>query len=193
MKKHETEAWEHAYAVVVQYLTDHKLDITMQTTGWETNIAAPPSLQDDQSADEQLGGLLESAPGKMPVKERIAKAKREKPRTRPKTKAVTISSAIPTSEPTPVKLLGKKSGGSMTSDSDQPSRRTPSGSGRKTGAKIIQKKALVKSSDKPGTTPLKDSKTLVIQSPARTKKDVSEDSEASDVIVEDVRPRRSKK
>lgn len=86
IEKHEIEGWEHAYAVVVQYLTDHKLHITMQTTGFETNIAAPPSLQDDQSADEQLEGLLESAPGKMPVKERIAKAKGEKPRARPKTK-----------------------------------------------------------------------------------------------------------
>jgi hypothetical protein len=193
IRKHETEAWQRAYFIVYQYLTDHKFDITLKTTRFERQADLPSEPQDDLSADEQLGGLLESAPGKMPVKERIAKAKREKPMPRPKAKAVTVSTLSPASEPASVKPTGKKITSLMKGDSEEELKRTPSTVGRKTTGKTVQKRTIGKPSDKSGPTPKKDSKVLLIQSPTTIKRDVAENSEPSDFVVEDVKPRRSKR
>jgi hypothetical protein len=69
-------AWDLAYALIYQYLTEHNLSVTLETTTVETGAAAPASVRSDSTAEDQLSDLLDSAPPKVPVAERIVQAKR---------------------------------------------------------------------------------------------------------------------
>jgi hypothetical protein len=77
------EAWKRAYGLVYQFLNEHELGITIRTCALES--AEPPRLESDQStADEQFSDLLEVAPERVPLEQklRLRKAKRPHPEGR---------------------------------------------------------------------------------------------------------------
>lgn len=196
IKKRDTEAWERAYVIVNQYLALHNLKITLDTTTIETRVPPPKPSLEDSTADEQLGDLLDSAPPKLRVKDRIAKAKQTQGAAKPRGKAAAAEAEA--AKPAPKKGATAATAATAGSalpitpakgDKEEPTKKTPATSTRKAGAKPIQKRATAKG----GPTPSKDGPPLVIASPASGRKDLGSESEPSDFIIEDVKPARKKK
>jgi hypothetical protein len=72
------EAWKRAYGLVYQFLNEHQLGITIRTCALES--AEPPRLESDQStADEQLSDLLEVAPERVPLEQKLRSRKAKRP------------------------------------------------------------------------------------------------------------------
>jgi hypothetical protein len=161
-------AWDRAYAMIFQYLTEHGLDVTLETTSVETNQAPPKSFASDSTADEQFDELMEFAPPKSTVAERIAKSR--KPNSAAK------RGPSPEQQHVPKRSFAT----SEVAANVEAAKKTATGSSKK---KPLQKRSTGRPQDSPPRT---------VASPGSRKGRIDE-TETNDFIVEDIKGRANKR
>jgi hypothetical protein len=175
--KRNSIPWIRAYAIIAQYLEEHRLPITLETI--QTENGGPIQAVNDaaSSADSQLSDAIAAAPEKASVAENVRQLQN---RPRPVIEVGKSESASPEpvveekevkAEPSPVREEEKP----------QPTKRKRSAPKKTAGKGKVR------------TTPRREA-VLCISSPGRTPDDIPSDSELqSDFVIEEIRPRASKK
>jgi hypothetical protein len=77
--KRDSAAWVRAFALVTQFLAERQLKVTLDTADIEHREAAAAVGDSSSSAEVQLTGLLEGAPPKRSLQEKIASTDRKLP------------------------------------------------------------------------------------------------------------------
>jgi hypothetical protein len=171
--KRDSAAWLRAFALVTQFLAERGLKVTLGTTEVE-NREPPGAIGDSSSSAEvQLTGLLEAAPPKRSIQEKMAGTDRKPP-----TAAAPAAAAAAAAAATP----------SPSAEKEEPPKRKAAAT-RKGAAAAKGKPRAAGAS-----TPQKESKgnVVFISSPGKHL-DIPSDSELqSDFVIEEIRPREKK-
>jgi hypothetical protein len=104
--KRESTAWIRAFALVTQFLAERSLRVTLETTEVENRQPQRAVADSSSSAEVQLSGLLEGAPPKRSLQEKIAAT----PTDRKPPPAATPPTPVEKEEPPKRKGAGTRKG-----------------------------------------------------------------------------------
>jgi hypothetical protein len=138
--RRNTSAWNRAFVIIFQYFVEHNLFVTNDIAALENHNSTPAHEGSSSTADEQLENLVDGAPPRRSVKQRLEAVR-------------------------------------ATSKGGERSRKSyPTGWQRRTPASRKDTKGV-----------------LLILSPAAPKKETYDSEGLSDFVIEEIRPRQSKK
>jgi hypothetical protein len=166
-----TTPWVNAYAIVLQYLAEHNLSITLDTAGIEKGERFPTTSDSGLTADSRLQELIEAAPPKRKVSQIVSAGKQSPEIELPKPRNPSRRSGLDSETLNAVKTATRTS-------------------------PVSEKKEVVKGKTVKARTPRREEKTnlLHISSPRRKVHEITSDSDFhSDFVIEEIRPRASKK